>query len=116
MSANVCIFCKIIRGETQASLIYRDESVVALQDIQPVAPTHILIVPVRHIVSLQELGREDEFLLGKVFSVVRILAVQEKIDQIGYRLVVNTGSDGGQTVFHLHWHLIGGRRLMWPPG
>jgi histidine triad (HIT) family protein len=111
-----CVFCRIVGGGASAAIVHRDEWVVAFRDIRPVAPTHILIVPASHIASLSELKAEDEALWGRLFSVAHDLAVQEKVDSAGYRVVVNTGSDAGQTVFHLHLHLIGGRRMHWPPG
>ena len=116
MSTESCIFCQIVAGTTRADVLHRDELVVAFRDIHQAAPTHILIVPARHIKSLMDLRTEDDTLLGRMFAVAQELAVQEKMDTRGYRVVVNTGPDGGQTVFHLHLHLLGGRRMHWPPG
>jgi len=111
-----CVFCKIISGEAKAAIIYRDEKATAFRDMHPVAPTHILIVPNRHIESVNTLAPEDEGLLGYLFTVARKLAEQEGISKGGYRLITNTGADGGQSVFHLHLHLIGGQRMRHPMG
>ena len=111
-----CIFCKIVSGETDATVLYRDDQVTAFRDLHPVAPTHILLVPNRHIESVGTLEPEDEPLVGHVFSVARRLAEQEGIAKGGYRLITNTGANGGQTVFHLHVHLIGGQRMRYPMG
>ena len=111
-----CIFCKIAAGEIGGSPLYKDEQVTAFRDINPQAPVHVLIIPNKHIVSLNEATEEDQALLGYLVLVAAKLAQQEGIAAGGYRLVANTGPDGGQSVFHLHWHLLGGRRLTWPPG
>jgi histidine triad (HIT) family protein len=96
--------------------VHRDAQVIAFRDAHPVAPVHILIVPVRHVASLNELHSEDDELLGRLFTVARAIALQEEVDQGGYRLVLNTGPDAGQSVFHVHLHLLGGRPMRWPPG
>lgn len=111
-----CIFCKIIAREAHAEVVYHDEQVTAFRDIHPVAPTHILIVPNKHIESVNALAPEDEPLMGHLFTVAGKLAREEGIHHNGYRLIVNTGADGGQTVFHLHLHLIGGQRMRHPMG
>ena len=111
-----CLFCKIVKDEVKASIVYRDEQVTAFRDIHPVAPTHILIIPNKHIESVNELQVEDEPLIGHMFLVGRLIAAQENIHQGGYRIIVNTGSHGGQTVFHMHLHLIGGQRMRHPIG
>ncbi len=108
---NDCIFCKIIRGEAPAKIVFKDEKVTAFWDRHPVAPTHILIVPNQHFDSVNEIQQSDEELMGHLFTAGRLVAHQEGINASGYRLIVNTGYDGGQTVFHLHMHLIGGRRM-----
>jgi histidine triad (HIT) family protein len=115
MSAS-CIFCKIISNEAQATIVYRDEQVTAFRDIHPAAPTHILIVPNRHIESVGKMEPEEEPLVGHIFSVARRLAEQEGIAKDGYRMITNTGPNGGQTVYHLHVHLIGGQRMRFPMG
>ncbi len=111
-----CIFCQIIAGKSPSQMLYQDEQVSAFRDIHPVAPTHILLAPNRHIASVNDLTVEDELLMGHLFTVARLLARQEGIDQSGYRLIVNTGVHGGQTIFHLHMHLIGGQRMRFPMG
>jgi histidine triad (HIT) family protein len=111
-----CIFCKIIRGEAHGKILYRDEQVTAFRDAHPAAPVHILIVPNRHIASVNDLGPEDELLIGRLFSVAKQLAQQEGTQESGYRLIVNTGAHGGQTIPHLHLHLIGGQRMRHPMG
>jgi histidine triad (HIT) family protein len=110
-----CIFCHIVRGEAPARIVYQDEHVTAFHDRHPRAPVHILIVPNRHIVSVAQAKPEDAPLLGKLFVVARHVAEQENVVN-GYRLVVNNGRLAGQSVFHLHMHLLGGRALGWPPG
>jgi histidine triad (HIT) family protein len=111
-----CRFCKIIAGQAPAQIVFMDDQVTAFRDIHPVAPTHILIVPNKHIGSLNELQAEDEPLIGHLFGVACDLAKQEEIDRDGYRIINNTGAHGGQTVFHMHFHLIGGQRMRHPMG
>jgi histidine triad (HIT) family protein len=106
-----CIFCKIISGAAPAKRVYEDDRVIAFHDRHPAAPVHILIVPIRHIASVNDLTDNDEALMGHLFTVARLIAQQEGIAETGYRLVVNTGHDGGQAVFHLHMHLLGGQRV-----
>jgi histidine triad (HIT) family protein len=114
--ADDCIFCRIIARQAPAHIVYQDELVTAFHDIHPVAPTHILIVPNRHIASVNQIKADDEGVMGKLFTTARILAAQEEIDQSGYRLIVNTGANAGQAVFHLHLHLIGGQHMRYPMG
>jgi histidine triad (HIT) family protein len=109
-----CLFCQIATGERPATIVYRDDSVLAFRDIHPQAPTHILIIPTQHISAVAETTVEDEALLGRMIGAARAIAQQE--DLKGYRLVINTGSQAGQSVFHLHMHLLGGRAMHWPPG
>jgi len=111
-----CIFCKIFSNEAKATVIYRDEQVTAFRDAHPVAPIHILIVPNKHIDSVGTLEPEDEQLIGHIFTVARTLADQEGISKGGFRMITNTGVHGGQSVFHLHVHLIGGQRMRYPMG
>jgi len=113
---DTCIFCKIVSNEAKAEIVYRDEQVTAFRDIHPVAPTHILIVPNKHIESASALTVEDEQLMGHIVTTAAKLAKEEGIDKGGYRLITNTGVDGGQTMFHLHLHLIGGQRMRHPMG
>ena len=114
--SDTCIFCKIVSDEAKASIVYRDEHVTAFRDRHPVAPTHILLVPNKHIDSVGALDPHDEQLIGHIFTVARKLAEDEGISSGGYRLVTNTGSHAGQSVFHLHVHLIGGQRMRYPMG
>ncbi len=112
---SACLFCQIIAGERPATIVQRSADVVAFRDIHPQAPTHILIVPTKHIVSVAELTVEDEQLIGRLMGVVKEIAQQENLGK-GYRLVINNGPQAGQSVFHLHVHLLGGRAMHWPPG
>ena len=111
-----CIFCKIVSDEARAAIVYRDDQATAFRDIHPVAPTHILIVPNKHIESVGALDPGDEQIMGHLFTVARKIANEEGISARGYRLITNTGPDGGQTVLHLHVHLIGGQRMRHPMG
>lgn len=111
-----CLFCKIINGEIPSNKVYEDEKVYAFEDVNPVAPTHILIVPKDHIDSLDTVGDEHQQLLGHMMFVAKDIAREHNLHQKGYRVVNNMGEDGGQTVNHLHLHLIGGRSMQWPPG
>lgn len=110
-----CLFCKIAAGEIPAKMLYQDEQVFAFADIRPQAPTHILVLPRRHIPSLAQAEVGDEALLGHLLSVSAVVARQEKLGR-GFRVVVNSGDEGGQTVDHLHLHVLGGRPMHWPPG
>lgn len=111
-----CIFCKIISGEIPSPKLYQDDLATAFRDIHPVAPTHILIVPNKHIPSVNDTTLEDETTLGHLYTIARMLAVQEGIHEQGYRLIVNNGPHAGQEIYHLHLHLIGGQRLRFPVG
>jgi histidine triad (HIT) family protein len=111
-----CAFCRIIAGELQSTQVYSDESVVAFRDANPQAPIHVLVVPRRHVESIALLGREDGALLASMFSVANQVARDLGVADMGYRLVINHGPQAGQTVQHLHLHLLGGRRMSWPPG
>jgi len=106
-----CIFCKIIAGEIPSDTVYKDGEFIAFRDIQPQAPVHILIVPVNHVESVNDLSEKDTSLIGRLILLARHLAEQEHIAENGYRLVINCGSEGGQIVPHLHLHLVGGTRL-----
>lgn len=111
-----CLFCGIIQGEVKGNIVYEDPSVVAFRDVRPQAPVHILIVPRKHLATLMDLGEEDNPLVGHVFQVAAALAKKEGISENGFRVVVNCGSEAGQTVYHIHFHLLGGRSFNWPPG
>ncbi len=109
--AEQCIFCRIVAGEVPGDIVYQDEDFLAFRDISPQAPTHLLIIPKTHIISLALLAKEQQELAGRLVILAKKLAEKEEIAERGYRLVINCGSDGGQLVPHLHLHLIGGRRL-----
>ena len=111
-----CLFCKIVNGDIPATVVYKDEQVTAFRDINPVAPTHILVVPNMHIASTNEVSQNDEQLLGHMLAVVKPIADKESISENGYRLIINTGPDANQVVFHLHLHIIGGQRMRHPMG
>ena len=113
---DTCVFCKIVSSEAKAEIVYRDQHVTAFRDIHPVAPTHILLVPNKHIESVSTLEEDDEPLMGHLLTTAGKLAKEEGIDKDGYRLITNAGVNGGQTVFHLHLHLIGGQRMRYPMG
>jgi histidine triad (HIT) family protein len=116
MTDDACIFCRIAAGELPARRVHEDASVIAFHDIAPRAPTHILVLPREHIPSLLDLTEEHGPLLGRMFLVAAEIARREGIAERGYRLVSNVGEWGGQSVDHLHWHLMGGRSMAWPPG
>lgn len=111
-----CLFCKIINREVPASIVYEDERVLAFNDINPQASTHVLLVPKRHIPTLNDLQVDDDGIVGELVRRAAAIATERGIDAAGYRTVFNTNRDAGQTVFHIHLHLIGGRSLAWPPG
>jgi histidine triad (HIT) family protein len=111
-----CLFCKIVRREIPATLVYEDDRVVAFNDINPQAPTHVLVVPKRHIETLNDLGAGDDQLVGELVRRATAIAGERGLSAGGYRTVFNTNRDAGQTVFHIHLHLLGGRTMAWPPG
>jgi histidine triad (HIT) family protein len=111
-----CLFCKIARREIPATLVYEDERVAAFQDLNPQAPTHILVIPKRHIATLNDLSTEDDQLVGELVRRAGAIAAERGLSAGGYRTVFNTNRDAGQTVFHIHLHLLGGRVMTWPPG
>lgn len=110
------LFCRIARGEIPATVVYQDDDIVAFRDISPQAPTHILLIPRKHIPDVLALAADDASLLGKIYAVAARLARDEGLAESGFRVVVNNGPDAGQSVPHLHFHLLGGRALGWPPG
>ena len=110
-----CLFCKIIAGSIPANRVYEDEFCIGFPDIDPKAPTHLLVVPKVHIASLAKVDGEHTLLIGQLIGAATEIARNQRLDQ-GYRIVINTGDDGGQTVHHLHLHLLGGRAMLWPPG
>jgi histidine triad (HIT) family protein len=111
-----CLFCAIVGGKAKTNIVYQDERVVAFKDIRPRAPVHFLIIPRKHISGVLDIEPEDSELIGEVFQVAARLAREHGIGESGFRVVVNSGPDAGQSVFHLHYHLIGGRQMSWPPG
>ena len=115
MSESDCIFCKMVRGEIQPAVVYRDDQVLAFRDINPQAPVHVLVIPNEHISSLAELGEGHQGLAGHLLLAARQVAIREGVGD-GFRLVVNVGAAAGMSVGHLHVHVLGGRSLAWPPG
>ncbi|MEQ1910173.1 MAG: histidine triad nucleotide-binding protein [Vicinamibacterales bacterium] len=111
-----CLFCKIINREIPASIVYEDDQLLAFNDINPQAPTHVLVVPKKHIATLNDLQEGDATLVGTLVRRGAAIAKERGIDTVGYRTVFNTNRDAGQTVLHIHLHVIGGRSLGWPPG
>lgn len=111
-----CLFCRIANGEIPASVVYRDDDLVAFNDINPQAPLHVLIVPTRHVATLNELTAEDDGLVGRMLRRAAAIAAEKGYAARGYRTVFNCNSEAGQTVFHIHLHLLAGRGLGWPPG
>ncbi len=111
-----CLFCRIVAGEIPATIVAEDDATIAFRDINPQAPTHVLVIPRTHIASATELAAEHGDLLARLFAMANRVATEERIADRGFRLVVNVGRDGGQTVDHLHLHVLGGRRMTWPPG
>lgn len=116
MSEPGCIFCRIVTGELPAELVHSSERVVAFRDINPQAPVHVQLVPRRHVVDASTIGPGDGDLLAELFQAAQAVARQEGLSERGYRLLFNVGEDSGNTIPHLHLHLLGGRRLGWPPG
>ena len=113
---NGCLFCGIVGGKIKANIVYEDERIVAFTDIRPQAPVHVLLIPRKHIAGVLDIEPDDRDLIGEIFQVAARLARDKAIAESGFRVVVNSGADAGQSVFHLHYHLIGGRTMSWPPG
>ncbi len=113
---NACMFCRIAERKVPSEIVYEDDQIVAFHDINPQAPIHILIIPRRHVMSLEELKEADAPLLGHMMLIGAKIARDRDVGDSGYRIVFNTGMHGGQTVFHVHLHLLGGRSMSWPPG
>ena len=116
MAENDCLFCKIIAGDIPAQKVYEGESAIAFRDSNPQAPTHVLIIPREHIESLNDAAQGDEALLGHLLRLASKIANQQGIAENGFRTVINTGAESGQSVWHLHLHVLGGRTMHWPPG
>jgi len=113
---NDCLFCALVEGKIKANIVYQDERIVAFTDIKPQAPVHILLIPRKHIAGVLDIEPADHALVGQIFQVASHLAREQGIAESGFRVVVNSGANAGQSVFHLHYHLIGGRLMSWPPG
>jgi histidine triad (HIT) family protein len=111
-----CLFCKIAQGEIPASLVFEDHELLAFRDINPQAPEHVLIIPKKHIATINEVEEEDASLLGHMILRAKKIAQLEQYSDSGYRLIFNTNADGGQAVYHIHLHLLAGRQMTWPPG
>ena len=116
MSEQQCLFCRIVAGEVPADVVYQDERSVAFRDINPQAPVHVLVLPRDHMESLDEASQRDEATLGHLLRVAARIANEQGLSESGYRTVINTGAGVGQSVFHLHVHVLGGRPMSWPPG
>jgi len=111
-----CLFCKMASGEIQPDIVYEDEDILAFRDVNPQAPTHVLVIPRRHIATTNDISEADAALVGKLTLVAAKIAEEEGIAASGYRTVINCNAQAGQTVFHIHLHLLGGRAMQWPPG
>ena len=111
-----CLFCKMISGEIKPNTVFEDDQVLAFRDINPQAPQHILVVPKRHIATLNDVAEDDAWLIGRLYLTAKQIAANEGFAERGYRTLINCNRDGGQTVFHLHLHLLAGRPMHWPPG
>jgi len=116
MSEQDCLFCSIVAGNIPADVIYESDSAIAFRDINPQAPTHVLIIPRKHIATINDLEAGDKEIVGSMYMAARDIAQQEGVDEAGYRAVMNCNEGAGQTVFHIHLHLLGGRSFGWPPG
>ena len=110
-----CLFCRIVRREIPAQIVHEDEHALVFKDVNPQAPTHVLVVPKEHLDSVEAVGSAQAVLLGDLFDAIRAVAAKEGITETGYRVVTNVGEDAGQLVRHLHFHVLGGRSLRWPP-
>ena len=116
MTGSDCLFCKIASGDIKADIVFESDDVVAFRDINPQAPTHVLVIPKRHISTINDLAETDMVTVGQLYIVARNIARQDGIDRTGYRAVMNCNAAAGQTVFHIHLHVLGGRNFSWPPG
>ena len=111
-----CLFCKIVAGEIPADIVYESDDAIAFRDINPKAPTHVLVIPRQHISTINDIAVEDEGLVGKLFTVAREIAAADGVAEDGYRVTMNCNEAAGQSVFHIHLHVLGGRQFDWPPG
>ena len=111
-----CLFCKILAGDIPADVIYESDTAIAFRDINPQAPTHVLIIPRKHIATINDISEDDQAIVGSLYSAAQTIAAEEGFSEVGYRAVMNCNEGAGQTVFHIHLHLLGGRPFSWPPG
>lgn len=111
-----CIFCRIIAGEIPAKIVHQDDELIVIEDVNPAAPLHLLLIPRKHIASVLELSECDDQLVGRIYRIAADLARKHGVAESGFRIVANTNADAGQTVFHIHFHLLAGRGMGWPPG
>lgn len=116
MSESDCLFCKIVSGEMDADVVYEDDNVLAFRDINPQAPTHVLVVPRKHVATINDLEADDAATVGALFLAAKKIAAEEGVADDGYRVTMNCNEGAGQSVFHIHLHLLGGRSFRWPPG
>ena len=116
MANDDCLFCKILAGDIPADVVYESDTAVAFRDINPQAPTHVLIIPRQHIATINDISEDDQAIVGSLYSAARTIAAEEGFSEEGYRAVMNCNEAAGQTVFHIHLHLLGGRPFSWPPG
>jgi histidine triad (HIT) family protein len=110
-----CLFCKIVAGDIPADIVYESDTALAFRDINPQAPTHVLVIPRKHISTINDIGVDDETLIGSLYTAAREIAAAEGIAEDGYRAVINCNESAGQSVFHIHLHVLGGKRMGWPP-
>ncbi len=116
MANDDCLFCKILAGDIPADVIYESDTAIAFRDINPQAPTHVLVIPRKHIPTINDISEDDQAIVGSLYSAARTIAADEGFSEVGYRAVMNCNEAAGQTVFHIHLHLLGGRPFSWPPG
>ncbi len=116
MSTRDCLFCKVLAGDIPAEIVYESESAIGFRDINPQAPTHVLVIPRQHIATINDLEAADTGLVGELFLAAKAIAAHEGLADAGYRVVMNCNEGAGQSVFHIHLHVLGGRRMSWPPG
>jgi len=116
MAESNCLFCKILAGDITADIVHESDSAIAFRDINPQAPTHVVIIPRKHIATINEIANEDQAIVGSLYSAAKEIAAAEGLSEDGYRTVMNCNEAAGQTVFHIHLHLLGGRTFSWPPG
>lgn len=116
MSEQDCLFCKILNGDIPADIVYESDSAIAFRDVSPQAPTHVLVIPRKHIATINDLGEDDQEIVGSLYIAAKDIARAEGLSDEGYRAVMNCNEGAGQSVFHIHLHVLGGRALSWPPG